>query len=249
MRLRMPYNICLMLERFLERCPWCLAVVAVLLKLFRLLDKAVLFANQCPSKLRFMPMLSDEAIVVWDNAYKFSLDLTAVVVLAMLLSPIIPLAFGKLRTVLVMLLFALPCILIDPQAWIPREVTFPIADQVRTARNNVKRRAEALGRGRDDYCRTPIHMMEQRVWILQNDRYHIEKFPSARGLSEYALIDDQWHPPKNSRYAPGGRVVLENIVKWHDCGDRLRAVLKDGKCCELIYESGKLIRCVEEEVK
>ena len=92
-------------------------------------------------------------------------------------------------------------------------------------------------------------MMEQRVWILQNDRYHIEKFPSARGLSEYALIDDQWHPPKNSRYAPGGRVVLENIAKWQDCGDRLRAVLKDGKCCEVIYESGKLIRHVEEVEK
>ena len=92
-------------------------------------------------------------------------------------------------------------------------------------------------------------MMEQRVWRLQNDRYHIEKFPSARGSSEYALIDDQWHPPKNSRYAPGGRVVLEDIAEWKDCGDRLRAVLKDGKCCELIYESGKLIRCVEEEGK
>ena len=249
MKLCMPYCICLMLERFLERCPWCLAVVAVLLKLFRLLDNAVLFANQCPSKLRIIPMLSDETIVAWDNAYRFSLDVTAVVVLAMLLLPIIPLVFGKLKTVLVMLLFALPRILIDPQVWIPREVSFPIADQVRTARNNVKRRAEALRCGCDDFCRTPIHMMEQRVWRLQNDRYHVEKFSCAGGSSEYALIDDQWRPPKNSRYAPGGRVVLEDIAEWKDCGDRLRAVLKDGKCCELIYESGKSIRCVEEEVK
>lgn len=234
---------------FLVGCPWIIAAIAILLKVIRFVITLILYANQCPSKLRFMPMLSDEAIVVWDNAYKFSLDLTAVVVLAMLLLPIIPLVFGKLKTVLVMLLFALPCILIDPQVWIPREVSFPIADQVRTARNNVKRRAEALRCGCDDFCRTPIHMMEQRVWRLQNDRYHVEKFSCAGGSSEYALIDDQWRPPKNSRYAPGGRVVLEDIAEWKDCGDRLRAVLKDGKCCELIYESGKSIRCVEEEVK
>lgn len=236
----------LRVNEFLVSCPWMFAAIAVLLKVIRIGITIILFANQCPSKLRFVPMLSDEAIVAWDNAYRFSLDLTAVVVLAMLLSPIIPLAFGKLRTMLVMLLFALPCILIDPQTWIPREVTFPVADQVRTARNNLKRHAEALRCGRDDYCRTPIHMVEQRVWKLQNERYHVEKFSSAGGVSEYALVDDRWHPPKNSRYAPGGHIVLENIVEWKDCGDRLRAVLKDGTRCETIYEASSVIRNAEE---
>ena len=93
--------------RFLERRPWCIAGVYLLMELLKYLALAILFTNHCPSTLRFVPELSDEFAAWVSDIYDFSLKAAAVVGAVMLVAPVIPMVFRRYRTVVVMLVLGI----------------------------------------------------------------------------------------------------------------------------------------------
>ena len=232
---------------FICRRPWVVAAVAILLQLVRLVERAILFGNQCPSQLRFMPELSDETIVRLADLHALSLTATSAVTFLLLTVPILPLVYRKYRTVLLMLLFAVPCVVVRPIEWLYAQTEWHVGEEVRIAQGNIRRKEEAKRRGWPIAGRSPIVRLEQRSWDFADGRFAIWKSSSSTNET-FLLSDEKWK--KRKGYSEWeNRVLLEKIVRWSDCGDVLYVITDDGGKFILDYQSGRLSPCPKEGVK
>ena len=232
------------------RWPWIVAAVAIALKLFRLVIWSVLFGNLCPSDMNFMPELSAETIVRLDGLYGMSLRATAIVTVCLLVLPLVPLCFGRLKTVWMMLIWALPCILFDPIAWLPDwEVKGPILDEIRAAKSSIACLERLKDLGVSDNGGFYVIKMEQRKWVFGGGKFVISKSGNSRPDANYNLINVKWRPSKYGKDLWDNRVLLDEVVGWKDCGDSLIVVTADGHRYALDYEYGKLSLCDREDGK
>ena len=230
------------IERFLERRPWCIAGVYLLMELLMYLALAILFTNHCPSSLRFVPELSDEFAAWVGDVYDFSLKTAAVVGAVMLVVPVIPLVFRRYRTVVVMLVLGIAVMELGMRSieLIPWSCRSALAEQMRVVRLNLERKEAAAREGRKEYLRTPVHKFVQRLWTFCNGRYEIYQPDNTIEKDVYLLSDNQWRQDRYRKDMWEDRVLLGDVVQWNDCKDHLYVVTKAGKCYVLDYASGML---------
>ena len=227
---------------FLDRRPWFVAVVYLLMELLKYLALAILFTNHCPSSLRFVPELSDEFAVWVSDSYDFSLKAAAVVGAVMLVAPVIPLVFRRYRTVVVMLVLGIAVTElgmrgVDLIPWSCRSV---LAEQMRVVRLNVVRKKEAQRQGKAEWLRVPVHKFEVRQWKFHNDRYQIYHPYNSIDKNYYYLSDTKWRPDRYDKDMWESHVILDNVMHWGECGQQLHLETKDGGRYVLDYATGEL---------
>lgn len=230
------------IERFLERRPWCIAGVYLLMELLKYLALAILFTNHCPSSLRFVPELSDEFAAWVSDVYDFSLKAAAVVGAVMLVVPVLPLIFRRYRTVVIMLVLGIAVTElgmrgVDLIPWSCRSV---LAEQMRVVRLNVERKKEAQRQGKLEWLRVPVHKFEMVDWRFHDGRYVIERSGNILKKNYYCLIDEKWRPDRYAKDMWESRIVLRDVVHWGECGQQLHLETKDGKRYVLDYATGVL---------
>ena len=230
------------IERFLERRPWCIAGVYLLMELLKYLALAILFTNHCPSSLRFVPELSDEFAARVGDVYDFSLKAAAVVGAVMLVAPVIPLVFRRYRTVLIMLSWSVAVMVVGTYALdlVPWSCRSALAEQMRVVRLNVKRKKEAQRQGKSEWLRVPVHKFEEDRWTFFDERYVVYKPHNTIVKDVYLLSDRKWRQDRYRKDMWEDRVLLDDVVQWGDCKDHLYVVTKSGKRYILDYVSGKL---------
>ena len=230
------------IERFLERRPWCIAGVYLLMELLKYLALAILFTNHCPSSLRFVPELSDEFAARVGDVYDFSLKAAAVVGAVMLVVPVIPLIFRRYRTVLIMLSWSVAVMVVGTYALdlVPWSCRSVLAEQMRVVRLNLERKKTAVREGRKEYLRTPVHKFVQRLWTFCKGRYEIYQPDNTIEKDVYFLLDKRWRQDRYRKDMWENRVLLDDVVQWNDCKDHLYVVTKVGKRYVLDYASGNL---------
>ena len=230
------------IERFLERRPWCIAGVYLLMEVLKYLALAILFTNHCPSTLRFVPELSDEFAARVGDVYDFSLKAAAVVGAVMLVVPVLPLIFRRYRTVVIMLVLGIAVTElgmrgVDLIPWSCRSV---LAEQMRVVRLNVERKKEAQRHGKTECLRVPVHKFEVRQWYFYDKKYCIQKPDNAVDKEIYFLCDEKWRHSRYDKDMWDGRVLLDNVVHWGECGQQLHLETKDGRRYVLDYATGEL---------
>ena len=228
--------------RVLERRPWCIAGVYLLMELLKYLALAILFTNHCPSTLRFVPELSDEFAAWVSDIYDFSLKAAAVVGAVMLVAPVIPMVFRRYRTVVVMLVLGIAVMetgmrSLDLIPWSCRSV---LAEQMRVVRLNVERKKEAQRQGKTECLRVPVHKFEVRQWYFHNERYQIYHPYNSLDKNYYYLSDRKWRPDRYAKDMWESRVILDDVVHWGECGQQLHLETKDGRRYVLDYATGDL---------
>ena len=237
------------MEKFaqmLMRWPWLPAAAYFLAESLTYLTLAILFANHCPSCNRFVPELSDEFAAGVCDVYDFSLKQTVVVGCVMLIAPLIPLAYKQYRTVVVMLALGVLSMLagshaLDLVPWSCRSV---LAQQMRIVRTNVARKAEAQRQGKTDWQRIPVHKFVQRLWTFSDGRYTIYQSDNTIEKDVYDLVDKRWRKNRYDANVWEDLVLVDDVVRWTDCKDRLHVVTKSGKSLVLDYATGKVTPCV-----
>jgi len=229
-------------DAFLARRPWLFAVLFAVSDLLMYLTLAVLFTNHCPSHLRFVPELSDEFAAAVSDFHDFSLKLSVVIGIIMLIAPVVPLVFRRYRTVVVMLVLGIVVMKAGRcgLSLIPWSCRSVLAEQMRVVRLNVARKAEAKRQGKPNWRRSPVHKFEQRLWYFHNERYSISKPYNAVDKSIYFLTDEKWRPDRYSKDMWYGRVLADDVVSWGECGNRLHVETKRGKRYVLDYATGRL---------
>lgn len=227
---------------FLERRPWCIAGVYLLMEVLKYLALAILFTNHCPSSLRFVPELSDEFAARVSDVYDFSLKAAAVVGAVMLVVPVIPLVFRRYRTVVIMLVLGIA--VTEAGMWsqklIPWSCQHVLAEQMRIVRFNVERKKDAQRQGKSEWLRVPVHKFEMVDWRFHDGRYVIERSGNILKKNYYCLIDEKWRPDRYAKDMWESRIVLRDVVHWGECGAHLYLETKDGKRYLLDYATGVL---------
>ena len=230
------------IERFLERRPWLLAAAFLASDLLMYLTLAILFANHCPSQFRFVPELSDEFASFVSDVYDFSLKLSVVVGAVMLVAPVIPLVFRRYRTVVIMLVLGIAVMKAGKGGLelIPWSCRSALAEQMRVVRLNVERKKASLRQGKSEWLRIPVHKFELRQWYFYDKKYCIRKPDNAVDKKIYFLCDEKWRHSRYDKDMWDGRVLLDNVVHWGECGQQLHLETKDGKRYVLDYATGDL---------
>ena len=93
------------IERFLERRPWLPTALVMASFLVSMTAVAVLFGNLCWASCRFMPELSDEAIVLVGQVQELSAKISVFGGGLLVLSPIVLAYFKKFRAVVALLVW------------------------------------------------------------------------------------------------------------------------------------------------
>ena len=228
------------LMRCMERRPWLCAAVYLLVVAAWSFCVAIDFANMCPSRYRFMPVLSDEAIVAWATVGERLVGLMHVLLAVMIIAPIVMFLVRRRGTAFLMLVFGVGAATIGTLAQdaMPLGVVFLSSRRLHLARLNLKLKEQALREGRPDYERHDLPMLEQHVWRFHDNRFALEQdYGGAGGL---ALVDDRWQPSRRRKGEWHGRLLLGNVVKWQESGDRLYVITGRGEKYVLDYESAEI---------
>ena len=222
----------LLLRMFLGCSPWLFASVFLGLMCFAVVCGGVLFANMCDSRFRILPELSDSWIVAFDWLALRSLIVAIVFGVVMLLSPIVPLCFRKVKNAYAMFVYNLGAVFIGIFLFaVDGFMALTAGEQVGIARENLK--------CKDQSKRKRIPHFEQGYWEFGEGRFSLWKRNDE--VSDYWLVDNRWRPVKGT----GGRrwedrVLLEDIAKWREVDGVLYLQTKTGGRQVLDCKSGKM---------
>ena len=227
------------IERFLERRPWLPTALVMASFLVSMTAVAVLFGNLCWARHRFMPELSDEAIVLVGQVQELSAKISVFGGGLLVLSPIVLVGFKKFRAVVVLLVWGVCGFLVMAiiKSSIPFIVRFAVAEQIRTARVNLEERADSVRLG-IPWERRPIFRYEQHRWLFGNDRYVIRKTSDVGRV--YELWDERSRPNQRARGEWDGLRLLKGVVRWYEDGTRLFVITEKGTWHFLDYETGEI---------
>lgn len=242
MKMNRPIRILAKAAQSFERRPWLLAAAFLASDLLVYLTLAILFTNHCPSQFRFVPELSDEFASFVSDVYDFSLKLSVVVGAVMVVAPILPLIFRRYRTVVVMLVLGIVVMKAGRGGLelIPWSCRSALAEQMRVVRLNVERKKASLRQGDTEWLRVSVHKFEVRQWYFYDKKYCIRKPDNAVDKEIYFLCDEKWRHSRYDKDMWDGRVLLDNVVHWGECGQQLHLETKDGKRHVLDYATGEL---------
>lgn len=226
-------RIVILLSRmFLGYRPWLFAAVFLGLMCFAVICGGVLFANMCDSRFRILPELSDSWIVAFDWLALRSLIVAIVFGVVMLLSPIVPLCFRKVKNAYAMFVYNLGAVFIGIFLFaVDGFMALTAGEQVGIARENLK--------CKDQSKRKRIPHFEQGYWEFGEGRFSLWKRNDE--VPDYWLVDNRWRPVKGT----GGRrwedrVLLEDIAKWREVDGVLYLQTKTGGRQVLDCKSGKM---------
>ena len=239
----------------LIRRPWLPAALVGVAMLTGTLSLGLLLGNQCAAGTKFLPELSDEAIVCLWKVHRGMSYVAMSAGIVLLTCPVVTLCLRQIRATVLLLLWGAGVYLVGPAVksvvlWSAESVVgemklasyrfvVPVAlnEQIRTAKYNLEKKAEAATSGRP-WERSPIPRFDTYRWTFGDDRYAICK--RSGQASEYELVDEHWRPSQCCKGAWDGRCLLTGIVRWHEDGDRIFVTTKDGKRYYIVYGTGDL---------
>lgn len=223
----------------LLRRPWLSTALVMASFLVSMTAVAVLFGNLCWARHRFMPELSDEAIVLVGQVQELSAKISVFGGGLLVLSPIVLAGFKKFRAVVVLLVWGVCGFLVMAiiKSSIPFIVRFAVAEQIRTARVNLEERADSVRLG-IPWERRPIFRYEQHRWLFGNDRYVIRKTSDVKKV--YELWDERSRPNQRAKGEWDGLRLLKGVVRWYEDGTRLFVITEKGTRHFLDYETGEI---------
>lgn len=218
------------IERFLERRPWCIAGVYLLMESLKYLALAILFTNHCPSSLRFVPELSDEFAAWVSDVYDFSLKAAAVVGAVMLVVPLFFLAIRNARKTalrvfgfgIVTIVFSIVlAFMVAPIVYVG-SMELGLAEQENDESEEIRDWTNSTECGsRNDYQ-------------YPKTRYQFVAHEENKGV--YDLFDRRVR-----------RVVVKDVVRWEERDERLRFVTRDGARYFIAYWEGRIRRYPDPE--
>lgn len=228
------------LMRCIERRPWLFAAIYLLAVAAWSFCVAIDFANMCSSRYRFMPVLSDEAIVAWATVGGWLVDIMHALLAVMIIAPIVMFLVRRRGTAFLMLVFGVGAATIGTlvQDAMPLGFVFLSSKRLHLARLNLKLKEQALREGRPDYERHDLPMLEQHVWFFHDGRFTLSQdYGAAGGLM---LSDERWRASKRRKGEWHTHVLLENVVKWKESGGRLYVITGRGERFVLDYEKAEV---------
>lgn len=230
-------RICLRLVCFFERRPFALSVVYVSLFFLAGVGSMVLASNLCPSRFRIWPEFSDQFIVRVADFCRVIVVVASVLGGVVVALPIIPLIYGRWRTVrrMVVAAFMSTGVAYGSYLYVYGYVEGYVRGDVRVAKINAKRQKEAIRQGKTSYEHIPRTQITRTYWEFYGGEYYIVKYEDGT----YGLYYRQDTPPckngcwKNSELRGG-------ITGWTDSGDCLLVTFASGKDAILTYQTGEV---------
>ncbi|MBR2941480.1 MAG: hypothetical protein IKC14_09265 [Kiritimatiellae bacterium] len=223
----------------LIRRPWLPTAFAVVPFFVSTIAFAVLFGNLCWANCRFMPELSDEAIIHVGQIQELSAKISVFCGGLLVLSPIVLVYFKKFRAVVALLVWGVCGFLFMEiiKSSVPFIIRFAVVEQIRTARVNLEERADSERLG-IPWKRRPIFRYEQHRWLFGNDRYVIRKTSDVG--KAYELWDERSRPNQRAKGEWDGLRLLKGVARWHEDGTRLFVMTETGTWHFLDYETGEI---------
>lgn len=227
--------------RSIEKRPWLFAALYLASLVIAAVPRAILFGNVCDSKLRFLPELSDEMVLVLNYRIAYNLDLGVLLTFALLfLSPVALWCFRRSGIGLKILGWNLVGFFAGILLVIVNFFFGLQADeQMRVARINLAAKAKAEKMGLKDYDRISAGRFRQHCWSYGGDgRYRV--WQSANDAQYYWLVDEKWRPMEgtNGRLWED-KVLLEDVAKWSEVDGVLYLLTRTGRRHVLDYKNGE----------
>ena len=226
--------------------PWLLAVIYLLLFFLAGVGSMALASNLCPSRFRLWPEFSDQFVVLVADSCQVMVVAASVLGGVVVALPIVPLIYGRWRTVrrMVVAAFMATGAVYGSFLYVYSYVGGYVRGDVRVARINVMRQKEAIQQGKTSYKHIPRTQITRTYWEFYGGEYYIVKYEDGT----YGLYYRQDTPPcKNGCWKNPD--LRGGITSWTDGGDRLLVAFASGKGAILTYQTGEVEVLKAEETK
>lgn len=222
---------------FLERRPLVLSAIYVGLFSLAGVGSMALASNLCPSRFRLWPEFSDQFVVLVADFCRVMVVAASVLGGVVVALPIVPLIYGRWRTVrrMVVAAFMATGAVYGSFLYVYSYVGGYVRGDVRVARINVMRQKEAIQQGKTSYKHIPRTQITRTYWEFYGGEYYIVKYEDGT----YGLYYRQDTPPcKNGCWKNPD--LRGGITSWTDSGDCLLVAFASGKGAILTYQTGEV---------